>query len=314
MRRTPTTVLIATVLAFAAGPGLHAQTPEPPTAPTEPTTEMTDGGRIVGGRDATPADAPWQAEVQWATPPGNPGRIAQTELHHCGGAFIRTDWVLTAAHCVTGPDFAKQDPRAVLVVRAGSISLTDNRPSYRIDKVIVAKGYVPESASGPPVNDLALLHITPPAPGGPAVIALPDAKFVPAETVTVTGWGSKQAATVVDQAVRQMTGGRQAMSPALQIVDLRLVPNSPCAGQVTEADTRVRVTPLPATVICAGSKDGKSTCQGDSGGPLVARKFGRPVLVGVVSWSVGCAQAPVLFTRVSGFRSWLDKTLPRAGR
>jgi len=64
----------------------------------------------------------------------------------------------------------------------------------------------------------------------------------------------------------------------------------------------------PAAFICAGSVDNKqSTCTGDSGGPLVALDFGAPVLIGVVSWGVGCAQAPTLFTSVAAYNAWIDK-------
>jgi secreted trypsin-like serine protease len=65
------------------------------------------------------------------------------------------------------------------------------------------------------------------------------------------------------------------------------------------------------------------TCLGDSGGPLVAhrahrdrvRQGGRrmadadsPVLVGVVSWGVGCQDFTV-FTRVSAFSDWIKAAI-----
>ena len=47
-------------------------------------------GRVVGGEDATPAEWCWQVAL-----------INSLNQYLCGGALIGTQWVLTAAHCVT---------------------------------------------------------------------------------------------------------------------------------------------------------------------------------------------------------------------
>ena len=49
----------------------------------------TDGSRIVGGRDAAPHSRPFMASLQ------------VRGGHFCGGALLREDFVLTAAHCNT---------------------------------------------------------------------------------------------------------------------------------------------------------------------------------------------------------------------
>ena len=43
-------------------------------------------------------------------------------------------------------------------------------------------------------------------------------------------------------------------------------------------------------MMCAGYLDGgKDACQGDSGGPLICAIDDEPVLVGITSWGMGCA-------------------------
>lgn len=50
-------------------------------------------------------------------------------------------------------------------------------------------------------------------------------------------------------------------------------------------------------------------CQGDSGGALVAvdNETHEPVVIGVVSWAVGCARPhyPTVFGRVIAARGWI---------
>jgi trypsin len=59
-------------------------------------------------------------------------------------------------------------------------------------------------------------------------------------------------------------------------------------------------------MICAAvAGGGKDACQGDSGGPLAV----EGVLVGIVSWGVGCAEPlyPGVYSNVATLKSFVTQ-------
>jgi hypothetical protein len=57
--------------------------------------------------------------------------------------------------------------------------------------------------------------------------------------------------------------------------------------------------------------DMQDACMGDSGAPAFTEVDGVAVVVGVVSWAVGCAKKdrPGVYTRVSSYRQWIEATI-----
>jgi len=103
----------------------------------------------------------------------------------------------------------------------------------------------------------------------------------------VSGWGA-------------LNFGDTHLPLQLQAVEVYITPREECnsayafLGGITE------------NMICAAVPGGgKDACQGDSGGPLVV----RGLLVGVVSWGIGCAEAdfPGVYSNVAPLRSFITE-------
>jgi hypothetical protein len=198
------------------------------------------------------------------------------------------------------------DQRFRVRLGASNIAAGEGR-SYRIDCAVVPAGWDPYDFHH---DDIALLHFS--ADRGTATRATTKAtrasKASPIElyddrplrhgvTVTVTGWGKKQA-------VAQDTA-----SATLVQVSLNVLPPERCLHDLGATPEQ-----LGDGVLCAGSPKRK-TCHGDSGGPVVLGGA-QPKLVGVVSWGettcTGNAM-PGVYTRVGAYRKWIEDVLT-AGR
>ncbi len=220
----------------------------------QPGQDRTDRRLIVGGTLAALSEAPWAIALTNSRSSNDSGRW-------CGGALVRPNKVLTAAHCMT-------KPIGTYTVVQGRAELLDTRggQTSQVSKVWIHPGYDDKLNR----NDFAVLTLSTPITGVPLIALETNPKADRKGVVpTVFGWGETRDTGPAD------TFHKLAVP---DLGDATCLANPEYVGNGYAA----------ANNICAGYlKGGKDACQGDSGGPLVLN--GR--LLGTVSWGKGCAQA-----------------------
>jgi secreted trypsin-like serine protease len=230
--------------------------------------------QIIGGQPAEEGQYPWLVGL------GSAGEGTPYERQFCGGSVIATDVVLTAAHCVEDVT----DPEE-LVVFSGSVDLE----SDAIVETSVAAVHVAEDYNDPiaMANDWALVKLDEPLDVDPIPLNTdPEAEL---ETLETAGWGD--------------TG--EEFPTLAHWVEVPFVSDADCeAAYPDEIDAQ--------TMLCAGDLEngGVDSCQGDSGGPIMADNEGL-MLVGIVSWGYGCAEAgnPGVYAEVADFNDAIDEVL-----
>ncbi len=238
---------------------------------------LTPPARVIGGTLAVPGEFPFMVALVAAHIPGN------RNAFFCGGSFIASRWVLTAAHCV------EQDPPATLRVLVGTLDLTEGGERVGVERIIIFPAYGANSFAG---NDIALLELEREFRVPRSVLQRQGRPHLsaPGREATAAGWGR--------------TTSQGQISDQLRRVDLPLISNARC--QELLGNTIVDST------ICAGTQGStRSTCSGDSGGPLLVRDGGRWIQVGVTSFGTSTCQPPIAWARVSEFEGWIAQQVPR---
>ncbi|XP_034411584.1 prothrombin [Cyclopterus lumpus] len=259
--------------------------------------------RIVGGKDAEVASAPWQVMLYKRSP---------QELL-CGASLISDQWILTAAHCILYPPWNKNFTADDILVRLGK---HDRAKFERGTEKIVA---ISEIIVHPKYNwkenlnrDIALLHLRRPVVFSDEIhpICLPTKK-VALTLMTegykgrVTGWGNLK---------ETWNPSARNLPKVLQQVHLPIVDQDTC-----RISTSVKVT---NNMFCAGYKpeDAKSgdACEGDSGGPFVMKypAEDRWYQMGIVSWGEGCNRDGKygFYTHLFRMNRWMKKMIDKTGK
>ncbi|KAJ8983511.1 hypothetical protein NQ317_012002, partial [Molorchus minor] len=234
-------------------------------------------GRVVGGEDGEQGEWCWQVAL-----------INSLNQYLCGAALIGTQWVLTAAHCVT--NIVRSGD--AIYVRVGDHDLTRKYGSPGAQTLRVATTYIHHNHNSQTLdNDIALLKLHGQAElkEGVCLVCLParGVSHAAGKRCTVTGYGYMGEAGPIPLRVRE--------------AEIPIVSDAECIRKVNAVTEKIFI--LPASSFCAGGEEGNDACQGDGGGPLVCQDDGFYELAGLVSWGFGCGRVdvPGVYVKVSSF-------------
>ncbi|XP_067212905.1 protein masquerade isoform X2 [Linepithema humile] len=241
--------------------------------------------RVVGGEDADANEWCWQVAL-----------INSLNQYLCGGALIGTQWVLTAAHCVT--NIVRSGD--AIYVRVGDHDLTRKYGSPGAQTLRVATTYIHHNHNSQTLdNDIALLKLHGQAElkDGVCLVCLParGVSHTAGKRCTVTGYGYMGEAGPIPLRVRE--------------AEIPIVSDAECIRKVNAVTEKIFI--LPASSFCAGGEQGNDACQGDGGGPLVCQDDGFYELAGLVSWGFGCGRqnVPGVYVKVSSYIGWINQII-----
>ncbi|XP_031520475.1 chymotrypsin-C [Papio anubis] len=238
--------------------------------------------RVVGGETAQPHSWPWQISLQYLK--------NNTWWHTCGGTLIASNFVLTAAHCISNNRIYR------VALGKHNLEVEDEEGSLivGVDTIYVHEKWISLLV----LNDIALIKLAEHVELSDTiqVACLPEKdSLLPNDyPCYVTGWG------------RLWTNG--PIADELQQGLQRVVDHATCSRidwwgfMVTE------------TMVCAGGDGIISACSGDSGGPLNCQlENGSWEVFGIVSfgspWGYNTFKKPVVYTRVSAYIDWINEKM-----
>ncbi|XP_012288827.1 chymotrypsin-2 [Orussus abietinus] len=233
-------------------------------------TNGNPSSRIVNGFNAVPGQFPYMVSL----------RAAGTSAHYCGGNFVTTQHVITAAHCVS-----KRKPEDIFVV-SGSISNFEGGETHGVKEIRMHEKYIGKPDSWR--NDIAILKLKTPF----KISALRQILVLPTRNITTencifSGWGRTYFPST-------------SLPARLQYFTLSTLKNSDCAKKWNPSA-------IAECHLCAAIVHNQGVCNGDSGSALVCDGEHH----GIASWVNPCANGvyPDVYTRVSLYLDWIHKRI-----
>lgn len=237
----------------------------------------------------------------------------RNNFYGCGGVLISRNYVLTAAHCLAGAEYARHAPLAFVRLREynlftnpdcmvmdDGLDCSEDKLDVPARSIRIHPSYQPDSVQQH--HDIALIELSQSVRYSDFLrpICLPEPNREPGlergKMLSVCGWGRTNLFNV------------DMSSPIKMKASLPFVEQSRC-GELYRSQS---LSLVPGQ-ICAGGRKDKDSCAGDSGSPLMYydRNVAVWVLSGVVSRGTstcGSVDRPGIYTNVREYLPWIKKT------
>ncbi|KAH8324031.1 hypothetical protein KR074_007578, partial [Drosophila pseudoananassae] len=209
--------------------------------------------------------------------------------YKCGGTLVSKRIILTAAHCLDGPNIYAVRIFFGALYSNGTFKPGKKRLIVKRKDIVIHEDWEPQAL----YNDIALIKLPIDVNFNeyiqPAKLPSPTATYIGSEA-TASGWGSSRFE-------------EQEPVPYLKYANVSIISTDQCYKAILGNSSKI----FPSSYICIGQSN-HSSCHGDSGGPLIVHNDPDSVLVGIASFVRGClVNYPVVYTRVSSYLDWIRK-------
>nr|XP_034833317.1 phenoloxidase-activating factor 2-like [Maniola hyperantus] len=228
-----------------------------------------------------------------------------------GGVLIDQLNVITVTHRMSPYIVSGTAPN--VKVRLGEWDAAGTYEPIPFQEYNVAKVFTHPSFNANTLQyDITILRLSSAVPLTPTVgstTTINRACLPPASTATytgqrcwVSGWG------------KDMFGLQGQYQQILKEVDVPIVAPATCQTQMQTARLGSTFVLDTTSFICAGGETSKDACTGDGGSGLVCQVNGQWVVVGLVAWGLGCANAnvPAAYVNVAALLPWIQQQVATA--